>query len=326
MNVMGEKNLPQNDPENQEKKCKIPNCNHKPIYKHDEGMICKKHYDALRSRGTVEPSDYHTNTICKANDCNNKATRKSLCGKHYQRWKLKGDWNYKTKAELYQNRSCSVVGCNKHVKSKYLCDKHYRRYLKHNDPNVIKHRYDNYIKNAICIQCGNKIPQKFGSLKYCSGRCTARHRDNLPDMIHCIICGEKFKGGHGKITCSDVCKHNHKHERTKKWNEHQRTHNPEYQRLRAGAQRRRRSKIIGTQVEQFEDIEIFERDNWKCQICGKKVNKNKKYPHPMSPSIDHIVPLSLDGAHTRLNVQLAHISCNKKKSNTGIWDQLRMFG
>lgn len=63
---------------------------------------------------------------------------------------------------------------------------------------------------------------------------------------------------------------------------------------------------------------IYKRDRWKCGICGGKVNKHLKYPHQLSPSLDHIIPLSRGGSHTPENVQLAHLRCNLSKgSKTG---------
>lgn len=53
-----------------------------------------------------------------------------------------------------------------------------------------------------------------------------------------------------------------------------------------------------------------------CGICGKPVNKSLKYPDPMSPVIDHIIPINKGGHPSALeNLQLAHWSCNRQKSD-----------
>lgn len=83
---------------------------------------------------------------------------------------------------------------------------------------------------------------------------------------------------------------------------------------------RRRNAII----EKFSAVEIYERDHWKCQLCRKPVNKKLKWPDPMSPSIDHIIPLSKGGAHERRNVQLAHVGCNMKAGVGGV-KQMRLM-
>ena len=63
---------------------------------------------------------------------------------------------------------------------------------------------------------------------------------------------------------------------------------------------------------------IYKRDRFKCGICGLRVNTKLKHPHPYSPSLDHIIPLSKGGSHTPDNVQLAHLRCNiSKGSKTG---------
>ncbi|WP_394953237.1 HNH endonuclease [Scardovia wiggsiae] len=56
-----------------------------------------------------------------------------------------------------------------------------------------------------------------------------------------------------------------------------------------------------------------------CWICGKPVDKNLKTPHPMSPEIDEIIPVSLGGSpYEYRNCRLAHRYCNQIKSNHSI--------
>lgn len=53
-----------------------------------------------------------------------------------------------------------------------------------------------------------------------------------------------------------------------------------------------------------------------CGICGKLVDKKLKYPDPMSPVIDHIIPINKGGHPSAIeNLQLAHWSCNRQKSD-----------
>jgi 5-methylcytosine-specific restriction endonuclease McrA len=74
--------------------------------------------------------------------------------------------------------------------------------------------------------------------------------------------------------------------------------------------RRRRAAKFGAESERFADREIFERDDWTCGICRHKIDPSVKYPDPRSASLDHIIPLSLGGPHTRSNVRLACLECN----------------
>lgn len=53
-----------------------------------------------------------------------------------------------------------------------------------------------------------------------------------------------------------------------------------------------------------------------CGICGKPVDFSYRYPHPLSPTVDHIVPVSRGGHPSDLdNLQLAHRCCNRQKSD-----------
>ena len=58
---------------------------------------------------------------------------------------------------------------------------------------------------------------------------------------------------------------------------------------------------------------IAKRDGFCCGICGKRVRMAVKWPDVMSPSLDHIVPLSEGGIHDPANCVLAHLGCNSRK-------------
>ncbi len=69
-----------------------------------------------------------------------------------------------------------------------------------------------------------------------------------------------------------------------------------------GAYEKARAKILKTQTV--------------CGICGKPVDFSLKYPHPLSATVDHIVPVSKGGHPTDIsNLQLAHRCCNRAKSD-----------
>ena len=53
-----------------------------------------------------------------------------------------------------------------------------------------------------------------------------------------------------------------------------------------------------------------------CGICGRDVDFSLKYPHPLSPCIDHIIPIAKGGHPSDIdNLQLAHWTCNRQKSD-----------
>lgn len=81
------------------------------------------------------------------------------------------------------------------------------------------------------------------------------------------------------------------------------------------ANARRFAATHGVNAELISPLEVFERDVWLCQLCGTEVAAGLRWPEKLSPSIDHIVPLSLGGPHVLGNVQLAHLVCNMRKNN-----------
>ncbi len=52
-------------------------------------------------------------------------------------------------------------------------------------------------------------------------------------------------------------------------------------------------------------FEIFNRDQYTCQYCGKETNKL---------TLDHIIPRYRGGQHTWENVVSACVSCNRRKA------------
>ena len=69
-------------------------------------------------------------------------------------------------------------------------------------------------------------------------------------------------------------------------------------------------------AESFDYREIYERDGWVCGICDEPVDRALAWPNPLSVSLDHIVPVSQGGAHSRENAQCAHLSCNVRKGDS----------
>jgi 5-methylcytosine-specific restriction endonuclease McrA len=76
----------------------------------------------------------------------------------------------------------------------------------------------------------------------------------------------------------------------------------------------------------ISDVQILDRDRWRCGICRKRIGKSFKYPHPRSKSIDHLVPLSEGGDDTAANKRAAHLGCNIGRNNRGGGEQLAMIG
>ena len=79
--------------------------------------------------------------------------------------------------------------------------------------------------------------------------------------------------------------------------------------------RERRARELGAEKGiPYTSSEIFERDNWICQLCEEPVIE-KDATQKLGPTIDHIIPLSKGGTECKTNVQLAHMACNSSKGN-----------
>lgn len=78
--------------------------------------------------------------------------------------------------------------------------------------------------------------------------------------------------------------------------------------------------------ESIPPTEIFLRDGYRCQYCKCKVRTDVEVPHPRRATLDHIMPISNGGTHTRANLQTACFNCNcvvKRDRIEG--NQLRLF-
>lgn len=76
-----------------------------------------------------------------------------------------------------------------------------------------------------------------------------------------------------------------------------------------------RATLYGADYKRFDKRSVFERDGWLCQLCDLPVDQSAAFPHPNSPSLDHIIPISLGGSHSPDNTQCSHLLCNQRKGN-----------
>jgi 5-methylcytosine-specific restriction endonuclease McrA len=134
----------------------------------------------------------------------------------------------------------------------------------------------------------------------------------LPQALACKNCGIKYKptssGGRPSEYCSSDCK-------------------AIGQRVQAKVSKSaRRARICGASaVDRIDPIKVFERDGWRCGVCGCKTHRQRRGTyHPKAPELDHVVALANGGSHTWGNVQCACRECNGRKgaSNFG---QLLLF-
>lgn len=239
---------------------------------------------------------------CDAGGCERQARGSAAgvpcCGPHYQRWAKYGSFELPARPEApSKDGLCTVPGCQNQVQSKNSlhCATHFFR-IKRGSPDGLAPR------RTTCLRCTK--PLTGNRSKYCSRVCLARHA--MPLTKICRVCQEQFEPRGKWEVCSRECSAIH----VQRWENDPRTR--EQKKMR-GAKRRAIQR--GVQLEDFYFSEIFRRDKWICKICDTPVDRTKTFPHHLSPSIDHIIPLCKGGPHRRFNVQCAHWICNIRKSH-----------
>lgn len=184
---------------------------------------------------------------------------------------------------------------------------------------------------AECLACGETFKRKELTQRTCSRWCghlirygewprsnvPTRHPSRRPApeghsvrvfISDCAVCQRCFVSPYTIKTCGARCteakrlsdKRDHRH--------------------------RHRARKRGAFVLPVYRLKVYERDGWRCQLCGGRVARSKTAPHPKSPTIDHIIPLARGGTHEPSNVQCAHFLCNARKGSRLAGDQLRLIG
>lgn len=163
---------------------------------------------------------------------------------------------------------------------------------------------------GVCTKWFSSHGKRHGQ-RYC-----ADCRDRLPYYLltrtnkgkmetSCTACGISFSRlpGSGTMACSDKCS---------KASD------------RASKAKRRKAAKDG---ETFDPLRVFFRDGWRCRHCGRKTPESKRGSTASNaPELDHIVPLSAGGRHTKANTQLLCRRCNHTKGAGALFDQTLLFG
>lgn len=177
-----------------------------------------------------------------------------------------------------------------------------------------------------CGHCGAEIKNRGGSARFCSLDCSYAsrglrlHAQQRPERP-CAVCGKPFrpKSHDAAKYCSPQCRSRRSRPRTgrkRRYTDSDRARDQRKAAIRRGADTGR-SVVL---------CEIGDRDGWRCELCRKPVDKWLDYPNPLSPSLDHIVPLSLGGIHDPANVRVTHLKCNVRRSNRIDGEQLPLAG
>lgn len=204
------------------------------------------------------------------------------------------------------DRVCSVEACEKPHVARGWCSAHWTRWKRHGSPTA---RLRGEIVNGcrICTLC--RVDKPLADFwreneSWCRDCFNERQRERArlryvpvaKVAAICEVCGAEFMADkRQRLTCSPGCKKVGINKRN--WKHVQ----------------KRRARLSAATTEVFDSAEIYERDAWICGLCGGEIDRTLRSPHPDSPSIDHIVPLALGGAHSRANTQAAHLGCNVRK-------------
>lgn len=72
------------------------------------------------------------------------------------------------------------------------------------------------------------------------------------------------------------------------------------------AKRRRAERLRAAQTDGYSREAIFERDGWRCWLCGLQLDPN-------NATIDHVIPIAAGGDDTAANVRAACSPCNSRR-------------
>lgn len=292
-------------------KCIIDDCEKSAVCR---GM-CKRHYDQeLRTRPPIRVLRY--TILCQH------------CGRTVQTYRSDQQYCDRTcfaKARVIQDREpCAVDECVQPAVSLGLCNKHYYHASK---PQTL-----------ICKQCGTTYRGHPGQ-QYCTLSCAntgrtpwnkkstslvsytgpAYQRAPRPNINpiritsrtfragRCRQCGSTFVSLNLDMTCSPAC-----------WEQDQQ----EQKRIHKDRRRARKKQAYVADVWRTR---VFEADSYRCHMCNRKTNPNKATPHPLAPTIDHLIPLARGGTHEPANCRTACFECNCLKGDRGGGEQLAIF-
>lgn len=250
-----------------------------------------------------------------------------LCGKQF---------NARSKTSKYCCKSCRWRADKDRrgpePYGKYLCRKsatclHCNKTFRPKEPNCDTYcsvecckahrgilKYERQIKSAMSAQwfdwCADCKKILFTKTRRCPD-CSKKHRNKsavakikakrtpVQKLLPCRLCGQMTITNKRHQYCSNTCKKIYIRHSNK---------------IQTGVNTtRRKARKHANGYERISRIKVYKRDNWTCGICGKRVDRRCKFPHPNSPSIDHKIALASGGSHTYDNVQCAHFYCNSIK-------------
>lgn len=159
------------------------------------------------------------------------------------------------------------------------------------------------VRHYACAHCGGRW-HGTRPRKHCGRTCEKAALALSVRTVHeprpCKCCKAvftpSFRRGPAEVYCSDRCLARAMRRQ---------------QRIGAGM---RRARMRGATADRIDKRRVFERDKWRCHLCGCKTLKRWRHDHPRAPELDHIIALADGGAHTWGNVACSCRACNGAKS------------
>lgn len=75
-------------------------------------------------------------------------------------------------------------------------------------------------------------------------------------------------------------------------------------------------------VQQWTRRKVLNRDSWHCYLCNRPISKRYKWPHPLSASVDHVIPWSVSKNDHPDNLRAAHWRCNVEKGDSLLGEEV----
>ena len=159
-----------------------------------------------------------------------------------------------------------------------------------------------------CANCGVVFRAKHENHRFCSAECQyesalrEHHERNvarfIPVLSVCPHCGNLFSTtfrSQAKQYCSERCAERASEKRQKV---------------------KRKEQMQQAFVEPVGLKTTYRNYGGVCAICGLPVPKTTESENQWAATVDHIIPLSQGGMHSKSNCQLAHRLCNSIKLDT----------
>lgn len=220
---------------------------------------------------------------CKWNGCAEIAWAKQYCSRHYYTAQRHG---------LLSRPKCSVPDCSEPSFRKGMCNKHHLRQERYGDPLIVRKAANGACREQTCCIDGCGLPVK------AKGMCTVHH-GRLRHHGDPLATPKKLGNGQASEA--------RKKENSKRA---QQTYYAKpvgkLRRRFANARRRVLTGANSAHLDREQFMALWSQTH--CALCGGHMTDDEK-------SVDHKIPLARGGNNDFENLQMAHLTCNQRKSD-----------